>query len=583
VSRSNSPFLRTLAERQNDPAGRRWIYIPYDQVTDQIGPLAQEDPRELGIILIENPWKAKRRPYHRQKIALVIANLRQFALEQAARGVAIKHIVARTGRYANALEEAARKLGPLRVMTPAERELRIDLSPLVERGLLSFLPHEGWLTTAEQFRRSTTRGLPVWKMDSFYRLVRRETGILMNAGKPIGGKFSFDAENRKRWTGDPPPPPEPTFPNDPIKSEVAELIETHFTEHPGKLDLDHLPSTADDAETLWRWAKHEALPHFGPFEDAMSRSSQTLFHTRLSAIINIHRLTPARVVREAENLPIDLASKEGFIRQILGWREFVKHVHDATDGFRSNPLSPKQPWPIEAQPLDAGFGRWKGHAWNNSETAGELDGGASPTFLPAANPLPNAFWGAESGLACLDHVVGDVWKEGYSHHITRLMVLANIASLLDVSPRELTDWFWIAYIDAYDWVVEPNVLGMGTFAVGPVMTTKPYIAGSAYIARMSDYCQACKFDPKRDCPLTRLYWAYLQRHANSLAGNPRLALPLKNTLRRSKAEKSLDKETFRIVTEKLTASQPLSPSDFVSLDTLKAEKPSAGPIRRKNS
>ncbi len=583
MSRSPSPFLKALADRQSDPAGRQWIYVPYDQVTDQIGPLAKEDPRQLGIVLIENPWKAKRRPYHRQKIALVIANLRQFALEQAARGVAVRHVVARTGRYANALEEVARQLGPLRMMVPAERELRVDLAPLVERGLLTLLPHEGWLTTADQFHRSATRGLPIWKMDSFYRLVRRETGILMEGGKPVGGKYSFDTENRKRWTGSPTPPIEPTFPTDPIKVEVEEMIETHFASHPGKLDLEHLPTTAKDAETLWLWAKQEALPHFGPFEDAMSQSSRTLFHTRLSSLINVHRLTPARVVGEACDLPIDLASKEGFIRQILGWREFVKHVHEATDGFRQNPLAPNQPWAVERTPLDAGYSLWRDSSWESSTGSDDPDGGATPNFLESSNRLPTAYWDAKSGLACLDQVVRDVWEEGYSHHITRLMVLANIASLLDVSPRELTDWFWVAYTDAYDWVVEPNVLGMGTFAIGPVMTTKPYIAGSAYIDRMSDYCSRCAFDPKKNCPLTRLYWAYLERHQQALAGNPRLSLPLKNTTHRADIEKRKDREVFRIVTKKLDIGQALSPADFVSLDTLKEETSRSTPRRRKNS
>ena len=163
------------------------------------------------------------------------------------------------------------------------------------------------------------------------------------------------------------------------------------------------------------------------------------------------------------------------------------------------------------------------------------------------------------------------------------MVLSNIASLLDISPRELTDWFWVAYTDAYDWVVEPNVLGMGTFAAGPVMTTKPYIAGAAYIDRMSDYCSSCEFDPKKNCPLTRLYWAYLDRHQHALAENPRLALPLKNTAHRPAIQKQMDREVFRIVTEKLATGHALSPTDFVSLDTLKEATSPSSPRRRKST
>jgi deoxyribodipyrimidine photolyase-related protein len=156
-------------------------------------------------------------------------------------------------------------------------------------------------------------------------------------------------------------------------------------------------------------------------------------------------------------------------------------------------------------------------------------------------------------------VVGDVWAEGYSHHITRLMVLANVATLLDVSPRELTDWFWVAYTDAYDWVVEPNVLGMGTYAVGDLMTTKPYVSGAAYIARMSDYCDSCAFDPKTTCPITRLYWAFLARHEGRLRDNPRLQLPLQALRKRPAAKREDDARTFQQVRGALGAGRTFSP------------------------
>jgi deoxyribodipyrimidine photolyase-related protein len=568
--RDSSPkgtFLRRLSERQTDPSGRRWLYVPYDQVTDAIGPLSKEDPRELGIVLVENPWKARRRPYHRQKIALIIANLRHFALEQAARGVAVCHVVTPAKRYASALLPLARELGPIRMMRPAERELRVDLAPLIKSGLIVEIPHEGWMTTLDQFRRSRTRGTPIWKMDSFYRLVRQETGILMEQGKPVGGKFSYDAENRRPWKGTPALPTPITFEEDEIKTEVAEMIDRHFSDHPGSLDLKSLPVTQRDADNLWAWAKSEAIPSFGPFEDAMSRSSNSLFHTRLSSLMNIGRLLPADLVRQAAGLPIDLPSKEGFIRQILGWREFVHHVHEETDGFRQNPIPSSPRWPARLQPGDAGYRHWSGRAWPTSIEK-EIDGGAEPTFLGTGSPIPPAYWGKESGLACLDQVVKDVWREGYSHHITRLMVLANIAALLDFSARELTDWFWVAYTDAYDWVVEPNVLAMGTFSVGPVMTTKPYVSGSAYIDRMSDYCSACAFDPKKTCPITRLYWSYLLRHRDRLRSNPRLSLPLASAEKRSSQDQSRDEKVFLLVQETLARGDKLSPGHFVAVESL---------------
>ena len=190
-----------------------------------------------------------------------------------------------------------------------------------------------------------------------------------------------------------------------------------------------------------------------------------------------------------------------------------------------------------------------------------MDGDAAPSALEADRPLPPAYWGEASGLHCLDHVVAGVWAEGYGHHITRLMVLANLATLLDVSPRELTDWFWVAYTDAYDWVVEPNVLGMGTFAVGDLMVTKPYVSGAAYIDRMGDFCAGCAFDPKRDCPITDLYWAFLDRHRQRLSRNPRLGLALASLGKLDPALRRRDQAAFRWASERLEAGEILHPGD----------------------
>lgn len=549
-----SEFTRALAARNPNPAKRDWIYIPYDQLSDQIGPLAREPASSLGIVLVENPWKAARRPYHRQKLALILANMRHFAIEQAERGVAIRHVIA-NGPYHAVLESLVDELGPLRVMRPAERELRADLEPLVNSGKLVVIDHEGWLTTRDQFKRAAPNG-PPWRMDAFYRLVRRDTGVLMEKGKPLGGKFSFDTENRRPWRGDPPAPEPLTFPVDPIKEEVGRLIERAFPRHPGRLDLENLPSTKVDAESAWRWAREQALPHFGPFEDAMSVRSSTLFHGRVSSLVNLHRLLPARLIADTLSSTISLASKEAFIRQILGWREFVRHVHDVTDGFRRSTRSRPA---IVARPGDGGYRRWSGEDWPTSTHLGDPDGGAAPNALGQDGLLPPAFWGTPSGLHCLDHVVRGVWNEGYSHHITRLMILSNIASLLDTSPRELTDWFWVAYTDAFDWVVEPNVLGMGTFALGDLMTTKPYVSGAAYIAKMSDYCGDCAFDPKSNCPVSSLYWAYLARHESSLRGNQRLAMPLASLRKRSAARRESDRQTYEITRERLANGDTVSP------------------------
>ncbi len=545
-------FRAALDERNTDPAGRRWLYVAYDQLSDRLGPLGNEPPEELGTVLVESPWKAARRPYHRQKLALVLANQRQFALEQAARGVAIDYRVV-DGPYRQALAEAAAERGPLTAMEPAERELRADLAPLVEDGRIELVAHDGWLTSREQFRDSAGAG-PPWRMDAFYRRVRRDSGVLMDDGKPAGGKFSHDADNRRPWPGEPAAPAPPRFRPDAVTREVGELVEERFARHPGELDLERLPATAKDARRLWRWGLDSCMEQFGPYEDAMSRRSAGLFHTRISPLVNLHRLLPAEVVADAAASDAPLSSREGFVRQVLGWREFVRHVHRETDGFRRLPGGAPA---VRPAPGDGGFERWSGEAWGAGEDE-RVDGGASPSRLGARAALPPAFWGRESGLACLDTVVADVWREGWSHHITRLMVLANVAALLDVRPRELADWFWAAYVDAFDWVVEPNVLGMGSFAVGDLMTTKPYISGSAYIDRMSDYCGACRFDPADDCPLRRLYWAYLDRHRERLAGNRRLALPLASLGKRPAEERRADRRCFETVRDRLRRGDALT-------------------------
>jgi deoxyribodipyrimidine photolyase-related protein len=561
----------------------QWVYIHEDQLTDRIGPLAA-DPH-AGVILIEHHFKARLRPYHAQRLALQWANQRHFALELARAGRHVSYHLA-ADPLRTALDEIAASLGITRIamMTPAERETRADLAPLIDRGLITLTPHQGWLTTRQQFddAHAGLKGSPRWKMDSFYRHVRRATGILMQPdGAYVGGKVSFDTDNRLPWSGrldEPRAAEPPTFTPDDITREVIEMIRRDFARHPGVIDPHTLPATAADAATLWAWARRACLHNFGPYEDAMSLRSRTVFHTRVSALVNLHRLLPRDLVRDAEAADIPLQSKEGFIRQILGWREFVKHVHDATDGFRTLTTA-RETSPPPPHPGDGGYATWAKHPWPRTHASATLTPldlpGAAPALstLTTPTPLPPAYWlgaasnpatpadapNTSSGMNCLDHVVQGVWAEAYSHHITRLMILANIATLLDVSPRQLTDWFWVAYADAWDWVVEPNVLAMGTYAVGDVMTTKPYISGAAYIDKMSDYCSACPLDPATTCPITRLYWAFLARHEPTLKSNPRLMMPMRSLAKRAAAQRAADARVFVAVRDVLVNGRPVTP------------------------
>ena len=539
--------IAKAAPNRSEARDRRWIYIPYDRLTDRTGPLQQTPPEECGIVMVESLEKAKRRPYHKKKLALVLANERHFALEQAARGVKIIYVDT-PGSFGEGLMEAQvrHKLKQITLMRPAERELRLDLAQSQKKGLkLEEVEDTTWLTSEAEFDQVfgvTKNSRPrSFVMDRFYRAMRKRSGLLMEAGQPVGGKFSYDQDNRKPYRGEVPVPTRPGYAPDAITAEVLALVAANFPDHFGSLEGFDLPVTADACRESWSFALQALLPHFGPWEDAMASRQPDLFHSKVSALMNLSRVLPREAVDDvaaayAKGL-IPLASAEGFIRQILGWREFMRHVHRATDGYRDLPVS------YEKQ-------------------AKGLYAGAAPTALAATLPLPAVYWGVKSGWNCMDTVVDQVVNEGWSHHITRLMVLSNLATLCGFSPRELTDWFWIAYVDAYDWVVESNVLGMSTFSDGGVTATKPYVSGAAYINRMSDYCQGCQFDPKKSlgpnaCPFTALYWSFMERNSEQLSSNPRLVMPYA-TLRKKTAEerKALRERAEAAIAELEAAPRP---------------------------
>ncbi len=529
--------IAEFAPTPEDYTRRRWIFIPYDRFTDRTGPLAEQPAGDSGIVIVESTAKAHRRPYHKKKLVLLISNMRHFALEQGARGVRVLYHFSPLS-HGQALRELQRerRLPELVVTEPAERELRLDLAQAGREGLrLRTVPDPTWLSTTEDFLDvyGPFRTGRSYVMDHFYRRMRKQTGLLMRQGKPVGGQFSFDADNRSPYRGTPPIPDPPTFPPDAITAEVIEYVGRVYAHHFGAIEGFDLPCTQAGSDRMWTFALEHLLPHFGPFEDAMRDDHGQLFHSRTSAFVNLARMLPRQLVEDvaarADQGLIPLASAEGFIRQLLGWREFMRHIHSQTDGYRLLGVPPEpQPRPQESSP-DAD------EAADPYQPADPYQG-ARPSFLHASRPLPAAYWGVPSGLHCLDTVVAQVVREGWSHHIPRLMVLSNLAVLCGFSPRELTDWFWFAYVDAYDWVVEPNVLGMATYADGGLTATKPYVSGAAYIHRMSNFCQHCRFDPKNSvtadaCPFTALYWTFLERNQDLLEANPRLRMPY-NTLRK---------------------------------------------------
>ncbi len=615
-------LLAGSAPTTQDLRNRRWIYIPYDRFTDRTGPLTEQPPADTGIVIVESTAKALRRPYHKKKLVLLISNMRHFALEQAARGVSVLYHFTPGSHGQGLLDLQRRRAVPhLTTTIPAERELRLDLAYAVQEGLaLDQVTDTTWLSQTEDFTGVYGAWAPgkSYVMDRFYRRMRQKTGILMERGKPVGGKFSYDPDNRNPYKGEVPIPRPPLFAPDRLTEEVIDYVSGQYAHHFGSIANFFLPCTQADCDALWRFGLRDLLPYFGPFEDAMRDDEQQLFHSQTSPLINLARVLPLTLVQDvaaaAAEGSVPLPSAEGFIRQLLGWREFMRHLHEQTDGYRllttpseSRPrpqeLSPDlpnaallaaaypalipvsalssrseqsaigtAPAPAAALPLQLKRGQRKrsaallspdtvapAHILGSSkdlppETSSLIGttpdvpppgqdpyAGARPSALGATLPLPAAYWGVKSGLHCLDTCVQQVIDHGWSHHITRLMVLANLANLCGFSPRELTDWFWFGYVDAYDWVVEPNVLGMATYADGGLTATKPYVSGAAYINRMSNFCGHCRYDPKKSlgedsCPFTALYWTFLARNEAVLGRNFRMQMPYNTLRKKSPAE-----------------------------------------------
>jgi len=350
-------------------------------------------------------------------------------------------------------------------------------------------------------RRKTLR------MEYFYREQRQRHGVMMDNGMPIGDQWNFDADNRDAFDAAGPGrvPPRTAFVPDAITREVIALVDTRFATHPGQLDSFSWPVTRAQALEALQAFIRERLPLFGRYQDAMWPHDPWLYHSHLSAALNLKLLNPREVVAAAEAAYRDgrapLASVEGFVRQILGWREYVRGVY----------------WTRMPQYLEC-------------------------NALGAEEDLPPWFWTGATDMACLRDSLTQTLTHGYANHIQRLMVTGLYAMLLGVHPRLIHAWYLAVYIDAVEWVELPNTLGMSQYADGGVMGSKPYVATGKYIQRMSPYCKRCRYDPTQRsgdnaCPYTTLYWDFLMRHEKTLARNPRMALQVKNVARLSEAQK----------------------------------------------
>ncbi|MCX7858969.1 MAG: cryptochrome/photolyase family protein, partial [Chloroflexus sp.] len=342
-------------------------------------------------------------------------------------------------------------------------------------------------------------------MEPFYRAMRRQTGLLIEPdGEPTGGVWNLDRENRRRYDGRPVPPPVRFSPDHITRQVIADLA-VACPNAIGSADYFDLAVTREQAlAALDDFIAHR-LPAFGPFEDAMSAEHELLFHSQLSPLLNIGLLDPLETAQAAvaayQRGHAPLASVEGFVRQIIGWREYIYYRY----------------WELMPDLLQA-------NAWG------------------AERPLPEWYWTGKTRMRCLRHVIERVLRSGYCHHIERLMVLCNFALLAGIRPQAVNDWFLECYVDAYEWVVTPNVIGMGLNADGGRTATKPYIASAAYIDKMSDYCKSCFYDCKarvgpRACPFNTLYWNFLITHEERLRANPRLGPAVLGLRRLSAAER----------------------------------------------
>ncbi len=471
-----------------------------DQLSREMSSLRGLDPARDMVLMMEVRGENTYVAHHKQKIVLVLSAMRHFAAELRQSGVRVDYVALddpeNSGHLTTEVQRAARRHAPERLVVTEPGEWRV-LEMVQTWSALTGTPVE--IPPDERFFASRarfadwTRGRRTWRMEHFYREMRREHGLLMEGDRPAGGEWNFDAENRKALPKSTAPPPRLRFPPDDTTRAVIALAEARFGDHFGDLDAFAWPVTRADALRALEDFITLGLPRFGDYQDAMKADAPFLFHSLLSPALNIGLLSPREVCDAAEAAwrsgAAPLNAVEGFVRQILGWREYIRGVY----------------WTL-------------------------MPDYAARNALGATRPLPELYWTGETAMRCLSQVVEDTRRYAYSHHIQRLMVTGNFALLAGVAPQEIERWYLAVYADAFEWVEMPNTLGMAVFADGGQMASKPYAASGAYIDRMSDFCGPCAYDVKQKtgpgaCPFNYLYWAFLIRQKDKLAHNPRLAMP----------------------------------------------------------
>lgn len=477
----------------------RLILILGDQLSRTISSLGGAKKDRDTILIVEVHDEATYVRHHKKKIAFLFSAMRHFAEDLRLAGWTVRYVKLddpdNTGSFTGELKRAIASVKPSRVVLtePAEyrvRQMFVDGSETFS-CTIEVRDDDRFICTIDDFKRWAD-GRKELRMENFYREVRKTTGLLMEGDKPAGGKWNFDKDNRKPAKADLFMPEHPRFEPDAITKDVLALVEARFGNHFGDLEPFRFAVTREDAEAARDWFLDHALARFGDYQDAMLIGEKFLYHSLLSMYLNCG-LLDARALCEAVearwrdgDVPINAA--EGFIRQIIGWREYVRGIY------------------------------WLKMPEYEYENA-----------LGATRRLPDFYWTGATDMRCLSEAIGQTKQEAYAHHIQRLMVTGNFAMLAGVDPHAVHEWYLIVYADAYEWVEMPNVIGMSQFADGGLLGSKPYASSANYIDKMSDYCGSCAYDRKtkteeNSCPYNYLYWDFLARNEDKLRSNHRMRM-----------------------------------------------------------
>ena len=483
------------------------ILILGDQLSHRLSALEGADPDNDVVVMAEVHDEASYTSHHKKKLVLIFSAMRHFAGELEDRGFRVHYHHYRPDSQHQSLQQvvynAADRHNADKVVTTECGEYRLDAQIRQWHDWLAIpveiRPDSRFLAGKDEFAR-WAQGRRQLRMEFFYREMRRKTGLLMTPdGEPEGGHWNYDADNRRKWTGKPPAPAPFRVEPDVITRDVISLVEQHFSDHFGTTEDFHFAVTAEGARAALDHFIDFALPCFGDYQDAMSDTEDWLFHSILSPYLNCGLLDPMDVCEtavqawHAGQAPINAV--EGFVRQIIGWREFVRGIY----------------WLMMPE-----------YAKENR--------------LGNQRSLPWFYWSGNTHMRCMHRAIDSTHRNGYAHHIQRLMVTGNFALLAGIIPEEICDWYLAVYVDAYDWVELPNTLGMVMHADGGYLGSKPYAASGKYINRMSDHCSQCVYNVNHTteddaCPFNALYWHFMDRHQTDFHRNPRMKMMFRNWLR----------------------------------------------------